>query len=542
MIVGVTAVTGIGCAAGILVISATVARRYNNLGAAWFTGYITLVGVGLGLVSIGILTDIVSVTDFTGSVGRWLTLTWILPVGLWAMFALQYTGRFVPLSLKTSALIVFPLLGFILWAILSDVPVVPEQILGLLGLTVRLYALMLAVAGIVLVVRATHRYNHLTVRQGIALATAPAAMWLFWTNMPYFAQLGQAAGGAAYVLGSLGPVCGLGLAVFRFEAFEKAPAVGVVGERDVINEADDLILVADDEHRVVRANESVRAASDEPDPSAGTVTVENLIGNSVDGLRAAETVELDVAGASAKYDPQVTTLFDRSDRQLGTVVSLREVTKRELRKEQLAVLNRVLRHNLRNQLDVVNAQLEAIDDDRADAATETTDRITRMSDRARSIDRLLSETRENAVINVAELLHETVTDFDSPVAVEAPDSLIVTTDRAALEAAVESAIDNAVTHATNVAVSLKSTSDGCEIQIADDGPGIPESELSALETGTETKLKHGTGLGLWQLTWAVRTLGGDVSFDTSEGTTVAISVPDKSSVGEPESLESEYYE
>ena len=534
MLVGIAAAICIGSAVGILAISATVTHRYNEPGAAWFTGYTTLVGVSLGLVSVGILTGIIPVTDFTGLVGRWLALVWILPAALWAMFALRYTGRFVPLSLKTSALIAFPLLGFILQGILTGVPVVPTEVLGLVGIITRYYAVTLAVAGIVLVVRTTRRYAHLTAWQGIAFAVAPAAMWLFWSNIPYIAQLGQAAGGAAYVLGSLGAVCGFGLAVFRFDAFERSPAVGVVGERDVVNETDDLVIVADDEHRVVRANESARTVSGGPDPSTGVVTVEDMMGENVDSLRATETVEFDVEGASAKYDPQVSIVLDQHDQQLGTVVSLREVTERELRKERLAVLNRVLRHNLRNQLDVVNAHLEVIDNNYTDAATEATDRIANMSDRARTIDRVLSETRENVDIDVAELLRDTIAAYDSPIAVEAPDSLMITTDYAALKAAVESAVDNAITHATNVTISLRQTPDGCEIWVDDDGPGIPESELSALETGTETALQHGTGMGLWQLSWAARTLDGNVSFDTSEGTTVTITVPDASSMGESE--------
>jgi len=536
VIIGIAAAICILSAVGILAISATVAHRYSEPGVVWFTGYTTLVGVGLGLVSAGILTGIIPVTDFTGLVGRWLALVWIVPVGLWAMFTLRYTGRFVSLSLKTSALIAFPLLGFVLQGTLTRVSVVPTQVLGFVGIIIRYYAVTLAVAGIVLVVRATRRYDHLTAWQGATFAVAPAAMWLFWSNIPYIAQLGQAAGGAAYVLGSLGAVCGFGLAVLRFNAFKKSPAVGVVGERDVVNETDDLVIVVDDEHRVVQANESARTASDGPDPSTGVVTVEDMIGESVDGLRATKTVEFDAQGASAKYDPQVSMVLDQHNQHLGAVISLREVTERELRKERLAVLNRVLRHNLRNQLDVINAHLETIDDSHADVATETTNRIARMSDRARTIDRLLSETRESIAIDVAELLRDTVAAYDSPIAVEAPDSLIITTDCAALEAAVESAVDNAVTHATNVTVFLRQTPDGCEIRVADDGPGIPESELSALETGTETALQHGTGLGLWQLIWAARTLGGNVSFDTSEGTTVTISISDASPVDESESV------
>ena len=532
MLVEIVGALGISSAAGLLAISATVARRYDKPGAAWFTGYTALVGVGLGALSAGVVTGFVPVTDFTGVVGRWLAFVWILPVGLWAMFALRYTGRFVSLTRKTSILVAFPLLVLIIQFILSGVSGVPTQVLGLLGITGRYYALTLVVAGMVLVVRTTRRYDHATVWQGVALAGAPAAMWLFWSSMPYIAQLGRTAGGAAYVLGSLGVVCGFGLAVFRLDAFDIAPTIGVVGERDIVEETDDLVLIADEEHRVVRANERMRIASDGVDPSVGTVTVEDMLGTDVEGLRAAETVTLSVAGVSAKYDAQVSTVVDRADRHLGTVVSLREVTERELRKERLSVLNRVLRHNLRNQLDVLDAHLDAIDDGHADTAIETTGRIARMSDHARTIDQLLSETREHAPVDVAELLRDTVATYDAPVTVEATESLVVTTDGVALEAAIESAVDNAVMHATDVTVALQSTPDGCELQVIDDGPGIPESELSALETGTEAPLRHGTGLGLWQLTWATRTLGGEVSFDTSDGTTVTISVPDTPPTGE----------
>jgi signal transduction histidine kinase len=524
----------VGSAAGLLSLSAVVARRYDKPGGVWFSGYTALVGVGLGLVSVGILTGRITVTGFSGAVGRWLALVWILPAGLWAMFVLHYTGRFVSLSLKTGSLIAFPLIVFILQGTLSGISEIPVQILGFAGILVRNYALAIAAAGTVLLVRPTHRYDHLTIWQGLTLSAGPVAMWLFWTNIPYVAQLGQAAGGSAYVLGSLVAVSGFGLAVFRFDAFANTPAVGVIGEQDVLDETDDIVIVADDQHHVVRANESARANPDGVDPSTGSATVESLIGVGVDDLRATETVELDVAGASGKYDPQVSTVFDRRNQQLGAVISLREVTQRELRKERLAVLNRVLRHNLRNQLDVVNAHLEAIEDDHADAATETTDRIARMSDRARTIDGLLSETRETVAIDVASLVRESVAGYDSPVTVQAPDSLVIRTDRVALDAAVESAVDNAVTHASNVTVSVHSTPDGCEIRVVDDGPGIPESELSALETGSETPLQHGTGLGLWQLTWATRTLSGDVSFDTSDGTTVTITVFDASSTAESE--------
>jgi sensor histidine kinase regulating citrate/malate metabolism len=78
-----------------------------------------------------------------------------------------------------------------------------------------------------------------------------------------------------------------------------------------------------------------------------------------------------------------------------------------------------------------------------------------------------------------------------------------------------------------VTVLVEPTDDGYAVVVADDGPGIPESELASLDAETETSLQHGTGLGLWQLKWGVTKLHGDLDFDTADGTTVRITVPDR---------------
>ena len=76
-------------------------------------------------------------------------------------------------------------------------------------------------------------------------------------------------------------------------------------------------------------------------------------------------------------------------------------------------------------------------------------------------------------------------------------------------------------------VAIEDSAAGYVVTIEDDGPGIPEEELVPIEAGTETNLQHGRGLGLWQLRWSVDTLNGELSFDTKQGTTVRIAVPDR---------------
>jgi len=72
-------------------------------------------------------------------------------------------------------------------------------------------------------------------------------------------------------------------------------------------------------------------------------------------------------------------------------------------------------------------------------------------------------------------------------------------------------------------------SDGAvEISVADDGPGLPEREQEIVATGIETQLKHGQGIGLWFVNWAVTQLGGDLRFQENdpEGSIVTIRLYD----------------
>ena len=78
-------------------------------------------------------------------------------------------------------------------------------------------------------------------------------------------------------------------------------------------------------------------------------------------------------------------------------------------------------------------------------------------------------------------------------------------------------------------MEIEATMDGGRLRVVvtDDGPGIPSVELTPIRSGTETKLEHATGLGLWLIHWGTQSLGGDVAFETSDaGTRVTLTVPD----------------
>ncbi len=204
------------------------------------------------------------------------------------------------------------------------------------------------------------------------------------------------------------------------------------------------------------------------------------------------------------------------------------------REQRLEVFNRVLRHDLRNQLDVIDSHTERLaeetDSDHADAVLSATDRLAKTGTRARRIDRLMSRDLDPTTVDLTAVIQELLADVNSEgIAVETdlPSTATLRTDEETLRATLVSPLENAIRYADSTAtVALESTDGDYTVVVSDDGPGIPATELDSLAAGTETDLRHSRGLGLWQLKWGVDALGGEVSFENEGGTTVRVRLPD----------------
>jgi methyl-accepting chemotaxis protein len=198
---------------------------------------------------------------------------------------------------------------------------------------------------------------------------------------------------------------------------------------------------------------------------------------------------------------------------------------------RLEVFNRILRHNLRNQLDIINSHAEALDDaEHREAILAATDSLATMGIRARRIDHIMSKEPRPTRVDLADRVEAALADVetdDVSVETSVPDGVRVVTDVEILAIVLRSPLENAVAYGeSSVTVSVASTDTGCRIEISDDGPGIPPAELESLAAERETALQHTRGLGLWELKWGVDRLDGTLSFDTDDGTTVTIELPD----------------
>jgi PAS domain S-box-containing protein len=218
-----------------------------------------------------------------------------------------------------------------------------------------------------------------------------------------------------------------------------------------------------------------------------------------------------------------------------TIAVHRDITERKRREQRLEVFNRILRHNLRNQLDVVRSHTEEVagqtTGDHAERILAAVDELAGIGRRARQVDRILSKDDTPTEVDITQTLRGVIertksAESDVAVTTDLPEEARLWTDRETVTMAVESALENALEHAASaVTVVVDDGPDECVITVADDGPGISEDELTPIEAQTETGLQHGRGLGLWQLRWCVDSLNGTLSFETGTGTTVRITVP-----------------
>jgi len=399
--------------------------------------------------------------------------------------------------------------------------------------------LLIAVGGLELV-RLNFRTTDFFRSQGTALLAAMFVAASLWAGSLFGLVPRQ------YDLGGVGFVFGglvMTAALFRGRLLSITPATRQLGREAVIDEMDDRIVILDDEGRVVDVNPAAaRLLAVDPQAVVGTPieTVAPSLASAIDGDSTGQAdLELDGPDGRRYYDVRVSLLQRSYGGVAGRVVSFRDVTDRRQHEQRLDVLNRVLRHNLRNELNVVAGNAELLRQDvaetedvrrRLDRIEETVDDIVARSEKIGHVSRMVDEEcdrafaaaeRVDSLADSVESAHSGVT-----VTVDLPEGLTVV-GGPCLERAFEELLENAAEHAGDdpgIEVrALDCRGEFVEFRVADDGPGIEDQERTVIEAGRESALEHGSGVGLWLVNWVVRECGGSVEFvDEGSGCTVAL--------------------
>ena len=244
-------------------------------------------------------------------------------------------------------------------------------------------------------------------------------------------------------------------------------------------------------------------------------------------------------GSYRRFETVIERLFEDARE---VVITATDVTEARRYEQRLQVLNRVLRHDLKNDTNVIGGYADLLRDhvdEEGDPYLDVIDRkvrtLTHLSDQAREIDVALHSDAARTEIDLAELVARLCESLESSyphatVSVAVPESAVVTADEL-LESAVRNVLENAIVHNDgddpHVEATVVPDGDRLRVDVADDGPGIPPVERTVFSEARETALEHASGLGLWLVHWIVTESGGDLEIDTREpgGTVVRMWLP-----------------
>lgn len=266
-----------------------------------------------------------------------------------------------------------------------------------------------------------------------------------------------------------------------------------------------------------------------------------LLGGAVLGVGALLTIRYQAAEGVAMSD-RAFVVFNTvsAGAVVGLVVAAYDSRQQAARAEaerlsrQLTVLNRLLRHDIRNDANIIqgNAELlETGDVDATDVAATIRKQAAELADlgeRARDVEQMFRKgTAEPEPVDVVPVVERAV----DRIAARHPEAEFVTDlpesepalAHPLVETAVWNLIENAVVHndaaPPRIEVTVSRTEepvDHVAIRIEDNGPGIPQEEVAVIERGYETALEHTSGLGLWLANWIVEESDGQLRFDSSE--------------------------
>ena len=331
----------------------------------------------------------------------------------------------------------------------------------------------------------------------------------------------------------------LGWAVHRAALLDIVPVPRELAREELLDSISEATVVLDDHLNVVELNpaaaelaaEEVEAVVGRP-VSRAFPELAAAVRASQDDPTGRHEVELRRQHGTRFLDVRVSPLRRGRGTVRGYLLVAHDVTDRTRHRQRLEVMNRVLRHDIRNDINLILAHAEALsagddsDGRRVERIKEIAYDVVSLSDRARTFERTLGgevELERVDLVGVVESLLASVRREHPGVAIESelPAAAPVAADPL-IESAVKNLVENAIEHNDREDrwVTVRVEPDGAgwvRLEVADNGPGIPDDEREVIELGRETQIQHSSGLGLWLINWIITESGGEIRFDDRDG-------------------------
>jgi len=214
-------------------------------------------------------------------------------------------------------------------------------------------------------------------------------------------------------------------------------------------------------------------------------------------------------------------------------------------RDDLHLLGQMVRHDIRNDLQVVKLHLDLLEDyvtgdggARLETVAERTEHAIELTTVARELtESMLNEDRSRKPIALADTLDGQIDEVRSTfedATIERNGSIpdVTVTADGMLDSVFRNLLKNAVQHNTadvpEVTVSATANDGSVRVRIADNGPGIPDDRKEDIfgegESGSQSE---GTGIGTYLVETLVARYGGDVWIEDNdpEGAVFVVELP-----------------
>jgi PAS domain S-box-containing protein len=255
-------------------------------------------------------------------------------------------------------------------------------------------------------------------------------------------------------------------------------------------------------------------------------------------------VEAEGVDGFASFDFSVKPISSQRREISFLIFEARDVTAQEQRRRHVQVLHRIMRHNLRNDLTKLRGYVDLLVSDtqtdtreqRAATLRDILDKWERMANKTQELQNILTsesalashQSAQQIVENIQAKKEDEHTSANITITANQNIESRIPSD---LEKAISELVENAIiandTEHPSVQISVSQADERwAEVCVSDTGPGLPDMEKNLLETGEETPLSHGQGLGLWMVRALVTRVGGSISVETSDdGSEIRLEVP-----------------
>ena len=224
-----------------------------------------------------------------------------------------------------------------------------------------------------------------------------------------------------------------------------------------------------------------------------------------------------------------------------------DITVLKSNEQRLEVLNRVLRHNLRNDLNVIQGNLSLVLEtlgtedghSRIELAQKKVEELLTLGEKAQFVNKTVGaadEQEEHRLVELDEMLAreaDQAREHYPGATIELDVEAGLSTRGTQLHVAVRELLVNAIEHNDGEPeVTIRTLREGSPdgtvyVEVRDNGPGIPDNERETLSRGRETDLLHGSSLGLWLVHWLITHAGGSLSIEETDetGSVIRLALP-----------------